>query len=401
LRRDVLRVDLAARGGLVITGAARSGRTTVVRALALAGARHRNERVEVRVISSDHAAGTELLGDELLGDVVASDDVERVFRLLRSVISDPPEARTLLVVDGLAAFCEAHERLRHGEAIDLLVRLARDGARRRCHVVVTTGRRGEVPAGLGTALGTVLNLRSANEDEAILAGLTPHAASPTVPAGRCWVDGELCQIAVPEDVCRPDGWGPPRPVPRLPDRVTVEDLDGAPILDADSLRPVRLDPTRHLLVAGPPGSGVSGLLDVVAALADGPTTVIRGSDGDDTTATRIRAATGTLVVDDLPDLLNHRDHGAACADALGELLAAGALRIVAGGEVDAFLRCYDDVVTRLRSLRHGVLLAVDPEVHGALVHADIRARPDLPTGPGRGWMVSAEGTRSVLAATLT
>jgi hypothetical protein len=62
------------------------------------------------------------------------------------------------------------------------------------------------------------------------------------------------------------------------------------------------------------------------------------------------------------------------------------------------MRCYDDVVIRLRSLRHGVLLAVDPEVHGALLHAEVVPRPELPRGPGRGWLVTPDGARPIVAA---
>lgn len=405
-RRAPLRVDLTQRGGVVVSGAGGSGRTTVLRALALAAARHRAERIDVRMISSSPSTATSPGEGQVVGDVVAVDDAERVLRLLRSLVapratSERSRDRTILMVDGLAAFYEAHERLRRAEAVDLLHRVAREGPRRGVHVVVTAGRRSEVPAPLAAALGATITLRCPNEDEALLVGLDAQAAAPSLPPGRCWFDGHLCQIALPDPRLLPAGWAPPPPVPSLPDVVTTEQLDGAVLLDADELEPVELDESRHLVVAGPPGSGVSDLLDELAR-SSGASVRVGAPDRSRpltaATAAALRAATGTVVIDDLPSLLDHAEHGRDCAAALGEVITGGTARIIAGGEIDALLRCYDDVVTRLRSLRHGVLLHVDPDVHATLLHADIAPRPELPVGPTHGWLVEPDRVRAVMAA---
>jgi hypothetical protein len=78
-----------------------------------------------------------------------------------------------------------------------------------------------------------------------------------------------------------------------------------------------------------------------------------------------------------------------------QLEAEVPLRLAIGGEVDAMLRCYSDVVVRVRSGRTGVLLQVERDLHAGLLHAALPVRDELPECPGRGWLV-APGRASVV-----
>ena len=74
------------------------------------------------------------------------------------------------------------------------------------------------------------------------------------------------------------------------------------------------------------------------------------------------------------------------------------MRLVLGGEVDALSRCYQDVVASVRRGRTGVLLGDDAELHGALLHATLRNRSDLPAAAGRGWLLGPGSARRVQVA---
>lgn len=108
-----------------------------------------------------------------------------------------------------------------------------------------------------------------------------------------------------------------------------------------------------------------------------------------------------LAIDGLPAMLDGPDAGPA-GELLERVLRVGRdhpLRLVAGGEVDSMSGCYHDVVAALRRERTGLLLGGDPELHGTLFHAALRARSDLPPAPGRGWLLGpATAVRVQVAA---
>ena len=67
------------------------------------------------------------------------------------------------------------------------------------------------------------------------------------------------------------------------------------------------------------------------------------------------------------------------------------VRILFGGDADLLNRCCADAWTRARAGRTGLLLRVDPDLHGALLHADLPRRDELAPRPGRGWCVGPDG----------
>ncbi|MHB1137542.1 MAG: FtsK/SpoIIIE domain-containing protein, partial [Microthrixaceae bacterium] len=302
-------VDLARTGGGLVLGASGAGRSTALVTLVHAATRSGawGDEPDVVVHGIDSGDGLScLLGRPGVGDVVGVADHERVLRLLRSLHAEarvrlerPGTAgagamgRRVLVVDGYRTFDEVQSRVNRGEAIDLLERLARDGRRVGVHVVVSAGRRPEVPAALASTLGWQLALRSGHPDDAVLVGLDPASAGADVPPGRGHVGGELVQIAVPAatpppgDTATAGSASSPHLVPRLPTRVLRSEIahdphtidrhaDDATLwsdlvlgLAADEVRPIAVD-LRHdqFLVAGPPRSGrTTALASLASAVA--------------------------------------------------------------------------------------------------------------------------------------
>jgi S-DNA-T family DNA segregation ATPase FtsK/SpoIIIE len=428
-RRDPLVVDLERDGGLVVVGTSGSGRSTVLRGLIAAVDLDTHDDWHTYVIDSGAALG-DLTALASVGDVVGVDEAERVLRLLRTTVAeldrrassggrhDAP--RWLLAVDGIGQLEERYERVDRGEALDLLARIARDGRSVGLHVAVTAQRRAEVPPALSGALGGRLLLRCATPDEAALWGLPDDMASPELPPGRCRIDGHVAQVAqVGADPHHRPALSHdrlPPPVPTLPTRLHLSHHDAASPdewqvavgRDGDTLRVVHLDLRHHhAIVAGPPRSGVSTALRTLAAhhrratLLEGevePVEVVAAVD-------ELLDAAGDghvrlLLVDDLATLLDGQG-GAEVEAALTRVVEAGRrlpVRLVVGGEVDAVSQCFHDVVAALRRGRTGLLLGGDPELHGALWHAQLRQFSDLPPSPGRGWLLGPGSASRVQVA---
>jgi S-DNA-T family DNA segregation ATPase FtsK/SpoIIIE len=436
--RDLLRVDLAHDGGLMVIGTSGSGRSTTV--AAVAGALEHCERDwQVYVVAPTASSGGPLHGLHDLrsvGDVVATHDVERVTRLLRATCDELDDRRAddrgcsrpsrLVVIDGMGAFEELYERIDRGLAIDLVGRIARDGRAVGIHLMVTASRPAEVPSAVGAALGARWWLRVADGDDAALAGLPPGAADPEQPPGRCWVDGHMAQVVDPSTVppAPLDACDAAPPVPRLPATIALADVLAHPsavppiaplvatiAVDADTMAPVGLDlRDHHAVIAGPPRSGRSTALAGLAAALPGSTVCSARSGlaalelAVRSTLERARAgAAAVLAVDDVADLLDGPDADRA-SSLLGEILRAGRelpVRLVVAGDPDALLRCYSDVITSLRSGRTGLVLGDGAATHAHLLHADPPPRSDLPSAPGRGWLLGPGALRPVQVAVPT
>jgi S-DNA-T family DNA segregation ATPase FtsK/SpoIIIE len=234
--------------------------------------------------------------------------------------------------------------------------------------------------------------------------------------------GHAAQVALSDPTSMPradgrnDGGAAAPPVPRLPVLVRRSALsasadDGGLVavgLDGDTLGTAHLDLRHHhAVVAGPPRSGVStALRSVVAAHPRGRLLVRPDRDELATACAAALDAAGAgrpslVAVDDVPDLLDGPD-GEQAAALLEDLVRAGRdlpVRMVLGGEVDAMARCYHEVVLTVRRGRTGLLLGGDPELHGAVLHAVLQHRSDLPPAPGRGWLLGPGTASRVQVAT--
>ena len=456
-RQDVLRVDLERDGGVLLLGASGSGCTTALVTIAAAFGAGRADPVHIHAIDAGRGLGA-LLSYPAVGDVVPVADAERVLRLLREVTADMAERRDaptdddaagrprrLIMVDGMSALDEAHERINHGEATELLMRIAREGRTLGIHVAIAAHRRAEVPAALAAALGCRIHLRSVNEDEAMMAGLDPSTADRDVPPGRGNVHGHEVQIALPSapETQADPPLVPVQPVGHLPRRIErsalidhsryrqdrsgrrVEHRRGLDLLapaelligmESDRLRGATLDLRHHhALVAGPPRSGrTTALATIAAAFAaafDGVTTHVVSvgrstptADASDALERALNAAVRgepTLVcVDDIADVTDGGG-GDRVERVLDQLVVAGRdapIRVVLAGDIDAMGRSFGDLFTRVRAGRTGVLLQPDPDLHGSLLHTALPRRSELAVCAGRGWVVSGGILRQVQIA---
>jgi S-DNA-T family DNA segregation ATPase FtsK/SpoIIIE len=385
-------------------------------------------------------------------DVVGVDDVERTLRVLRWLVAemdrrcvaehgDGPR-RTLVVVDGVGGLDERHARVNRGEAMELLMRLSVEGRGARVHVAVSAARRAEVPPALLAALDRRLVLRCPSVDDAAMAGVPAELGRSDLVPGRGWMDGSLVQVALPAPgpiaPTTAAGGGPPKG--RLPVLVDADSLDSRSLdsrspdsrspdsqllnsaggwslpigVRADTLATATLDLGHgHALVVGPPRSGRTGALRLLARQARLGGTVVLALDGRDPDAGPadavgvLRAALdraggrepALLVVDDLPDVLEG-PAGSDCEALLLELLSRRdrAVRVVASADADDLPRCFSDVVRRLRAGRTGVLLRPDPDLHPPLLHTALPPHDELVPSPGRGWLVTPDGPVAVQLA---
>lgn len=450
-RREPVAIDLGSRGGLLVLGAPRSGRSATLRTIARAALSDATQPTSVVALdagrSLQHLDSIPSPGGRAVA--IRVDDAERTLRVLRSLRrqcrTGPTDERTVLLVDGVGAVADHHQRVNRGEALDLLGAIVSEGPAVGIHVVLTAGRTVEVPPAMLAAMDRRLVLRCATADDALMVGvadpdgLSSSLASPSLPPGRGLLDGRLIQVFAPPPTSAHDADGVGRSVrrdaaalPTLPTELEAAALPPAqrwrvPVgIRHDDLRSAVIDlSTSGALILGPPRSGRSSALDLLAGRLsstgdrDGAVEVVRidghRPDGsvdelqralDTALADRFDSGqpdrTGRVViaVDDLPELLDGPD-GTVVDDLLGRALRLApdvGLRVIATGEADATARCYGDSLRRLRSGRTGILLRPDPDLHPPLLHTSLPLHDELIPAPGRGWLVSPDGVVAVQLA---
>jgi S-DNA-T family DNA segregation ATPase FtsK/SpoIIIE len=313
-RRRPLELDLEAEGSLLVYGASGSGKTALLRTLALSLAR-RSSPAELHLYGLDFATRglVALEGLPHCGGVVAGEDEERVarlFSLLRSALerrkllfaqrgvftlseyrraephADTPP-RIVVLLDGYGGFSAAFERVNLGELVDALPRLVADGRPLGVHFAITADRRGAVPNALAGIVPAKVVLRMADEDEAAAFGIPLKTIrGAQLPPGRGFLpSGVELQVALPGDdptgegqvaalaaaakdlrAHWPDAAVPPvEPLPTRVARSSLPDPEvplGAVLGIGDAeLEPVAVElAERHFLVCGPYRSGRSTAL---------------------------------------------------------------------------------------------------------------------------------------------
>ncbi len=295
-------VDLDADGSVLVYGTSGSGKTALLRTLAVALALEASPD-ELHVYGLDFATRGLAPLEPLphVGAIVGGDDaerVERLFALLRKTLERrkllfaragvfsladyrgspqaQPEARILVLLDGYAGFAQAFERVNLGELVDALPRLVADGRPLGVHFAITADRRGAVPNALAGIVPAKLVLRMADEDEFAALGVEPRAVrGAQLPPGRGFLPGatefQVASVDVASAVAgcatRLAGMGPP-PIEPLPTFVPRTGLPEArrPWLAVLGLADAELDAAqvdlgdRHFLVTGPYRSGRSTAL---------------------------------------------------------------------------------------------------------------------------------------------
>ncbi len=313
-RQRVFTIDLEAEGSLLVYGAGASGKTGLLRTLALSLAQ-RSSPQALHLYGLDFASRGLLPLESLphCGAVIAGEDEDRVTRLfsllrktmerrkqlfsqrgvftlseLRRAAPDEPVPRIVVLLDGYAGFSAAFERVNLGELVDALPRLVGDGRPLGVHFAISADRRAAVPNALAGIVPAKVVLRMADEDEFAAFGIPLRVVrGAQLPPGRGFLPNGLeLQAAVPAVSEEGDaaaiasavgeigaaGPGAP-PIEPLPTRIPRESLPApqrpltAVLGVGDSeLQPVAVDLSeRHFLVVGPYRSGRSTALATLCA----------------------------------------------------------------------------------------------------------------------------------------
>jgi DNA segregation ATPase FtsK/SpoIIIE, S-DNA-T family len=309
-------VDLSSFGHLVIGGSARSGRTTALRTL-IGGLAMSTSTEHLHVYAIDCSGGSlaTLAAFPHCGAVIAANEPARAGRLFATLtaeldrrqssanepLSSRPAPHIALLIDGWEAFTAAFDDVEGGAIVDACMRLIREGASARIHVVVTADRAALVGR-LASSIENRLVLRLADRTDFSLIGLPIRAVPVAMPAGRCFVVDSLLEMQVcvlgddPSRTAQLEALAViavasqlrdsgvsrsrrPRRIDPLPLAVTVTDIDvhdGAPAwgsgqvtlgVGGDELGALSVDLLEvgpGFLVAGPHRSGRSTALATIA-----------------------------------------------------------------------------------------------------------------------------------------
>jgi S-DNA-T family DNA segregation ATPase FtsK/SpoIIIE len=413
-RCQTLTLDPERLGGVLVVGAPSSGVSTTLEAIAEAADRQGGWQVHAIATSGGLDS---LAANASVRDVVDASDHEPLRRMLEELAGttagtgSPPHARRLVILDGFGEFEQLQEPVNRGWAIEAFLDLAANGRRHGLFVAVSAHRRMEVPPSLLHHLGDRIVLRTVDEDEAAMMDGSAELARVDLPPGRAWVRGHWAQVARPSrlhgatpgeplrldrdvPVARlhpresPGGGNPPHTRPwSLPVGIGATDLHVATLDLSDT----------HALISGSPGSGRTTALETIAMVAESVavTVLCVPGAGSAEVASRLTDAVQRAIrepaqrflvlMDDLDRYGDDPGTTEALTALLGDIHTTN-LRLVAAGDPMGLLRCYSDPVTRLRSMRTGVLLGADAHDIGDILHHELHRRDDIPPAPGRGWL---------------
>ena len=290
-------------GSLLVYGTSGSGKSTVLRTLAIA-AGFDGGRSNAEVYGLDFGSGS-LKSLEVLphvGSIITGDDAERVQRILRSLarvlddrgkrfsaanasslteyreITGKAESRILLLIDGFPQFRgEWESTTARMPFYQTFMRILGEGRPLGVHVVASADRSGSVPTAVSANVSRRVVLRLADESGYAMLNAPKDVLDERSAPGRAIVDGLETQIAtlggtpnVAEQTklldqlaaqLRASGVREVAEIGALPTRLSVRDLPDRigefPVLGVaeDTLAPREFDPVGTFVVAGPPQSG--------------------------------------------------------------------------------------------------------------------------------------------------
>jgi S-DNA-T family DNA segregation ATPase FtsK/SpoIIIE len=315
--REPLALDLTQGGHLVIAGAARTGRSTVLRTIAGSVAAHASP-ADVHIYAIDCGTGALLPVSALphTGAVVSRDQTDRVERLLAKLRGEVRRRQQLLAADGFAGLAEqravsdpadrlpwmlllldwwegffaAFEQYDYGRLIETVLQLLREGAAVGLRAVFTTDR-SALLGQPGTVFGERMLLRLTDSSDAGLAGVSERLLPASQPPGRVMFDASPRPLEAQIAMLDPDPSGPaqvaalrrlgrraqerygrpaqpqrPLRVDALPGRVTVEEVM--------ALDPGFRAPSPLWVLAGAGGDELGPV--GIDLSADGPGAVVAG-----------------------------------------------------------------------------------------------------------------------------
>ncbi|MET9479342.1 FtsK/SpoIIIE domain-containing protein [Streptomyces sp. NPDC006638] len=487
-QRRLAVADLSSFGHLYVIGAPRSGRTQLLRTLAGSAAKTAS-CADVHLYGIDAGGGglAALTALPHCGAVVSRHDVERLGRLLRRLNGEltqrqdlagehsatgitelrrvlpkaqrPPHI--LLLIDGWDALSAVLDEHDHGQLVQDVTRLIREGAAAGIHVVATSER-----ALLGGRLAAhndhKLLLRQGDRSDYQAAGLKLGRVPAVIGPGRGWhvLTGTETQIAllapgggteqvealraIGREASRRDNQVPqerrPFGVEPLPGSVEFADAYGKvpesarrPMwgllgLGGDDAGTVGVDlagSSSVFAVLGPAGSGRSNALASLAvSLLAGDTSVVvltpresplraldrharaRVLSEPDPSAETVRAALDALpgprvvVVDDADLLMTP-----AADKVLREIALSGrdqGLGLVFAASADGLQSGLSGWTTAARRARRGLLLAPKNMAEGDLAGLRLPTSVVRSAGrPGRAWTAGPDGTPMAVQVPLT
>jgi S-DNA-T family DNA segregation ATPase FtsK/SpoIIIE len=386
-------VDVGVGGTVLVAGGAGSGRSTLLRTLALSAARRlRPDQLHIHAIDTSGCGLAELAAVPHVGTVVTARDgfevaARLVIRLARAIAddSDGGAARpaVLLILDGWDGFVAGAEEYDGARTVDRLHTVLGDAPGVGATVVITGGRAVLAPR-LATHAATRLILSCHDPADYAAAGVDARSV-PTFRAGR-GIRAALRLRALPTRVALANQ-------PTAPGHVVL----GAGGDDARVVSVALGAGAGRVLVAGPPGSGRSQFLITVlhqsldrrlliAASTRSPLAIAAARHGVRVLMPRDSCADDAML--DQLDLLLLDDVETFADTELGDVLTRWVrdgppgLAVCAAGRSDALAVTFRGLGTELRRARCGVLL--QPAAgDGALFSARLpRAR--APQIPGRG-----------------
>ncbi|MGM1017072.1 MAG: FtsK/SpoIIIE domain-containing protein [Actinomycetota bacterium] len=298
-------------GSLLVYGTSGSGKSTVLRTLAIA-AGFSAAQSNVEVYGLDFGSGS-LKSLEMLphvGSIISGDDSERVQRVLRSLarvlddrgkrfssanaaslteyreITGKDEARILFVIDGFPQFrAEWESTTARMPFYQTFMRILGEGRPLGVHVIASADRSGSVPTAVSANVSRRVVLRLSDEAGYAMLNAPKDVLDERSAPGRAIVDGRETQIAtlggtpnVAEQTklleklaeeLRARGAREIAEIGALPTRLSVQDLPDRigefPVLGVaeDTLAAREFDPVGTFVIAGPPLSGKTNAMKSV------------------------------------------------------------------------------------------------------------------------------------------
>ncbi|MFF3564001.1 FtsK/SpoIIIE domain-containing protein [Streptomyces sp. NPDC002574] len=487
-QRRVAVADLSSFGHLYVIGSPRSGRTQVLRTLAGSAARKASS-ADVHLYGIDAGGGglAALTALPHCGAVVSRHDMERLGRLLRRLNQELTNrqdlaqqhnatgiaelrrllpaaerpAHILLLVDGwdsLSVILDEHD---HGQLVQEVIRLVREGAGAGIHVVATS-ERSLLGGRMAAHNDHKLLLRQGDRSDYQAVGLMPGKIPSHIPPGRGWhvltgTETQVAQLApgggteqaealrsIGETARKRDARVPqarrPFQIASLPRSVEfAETYDKVPAasrrplwgllgVGGDSGEPVGADlagSSSVFGVLGPAGSGRSNALAslAVSLLAGGTSLVVltpresplralarhataRVLTEPDPSADDVRAALDALpgprvvMVDDADLLMNP-----AADKLLKEIAVSGrdqGLGLVYAASADGLQGGLSGWTVSAKRARRGLLLGPKTLSEGDLIGVRLpQSVVRSVAHPGRGWTAGPGGTVMAVQVPLT
>ena len=317
-------------GNMAVFGTGGSGKSTMLRSLAVAAGFSSARGGPCHVYALDHGSRGLAMLEALphVGAVINGDDSERTVRLLRHLratideraeryakvsaatiqeyrdrANEPTEPRILLLIDNFGAFRQAYELGWQSRVFEMLESIAADGRSVGVHVVATADQAGAFTASLNSVIQSHLVLRLTADMDFTILGVPADIFSETTPPGRGYMDGSEVQVgviggepsiakqaaAITKLVAAMDraGVSTAPTIARLPDHVLGSSLTmnpgDMPLLGVwdETLQPIAFDPSGVFVITGPPQSGktttVASMISSLQRVRPGAPMVLFGS----------------------------------------------------------------------------------------------------------------------------